>query len=540
MKAIIADDERKICQLIEALADWKKFGIEIAGTASNGIEAIELVNRENPDIVLTDIMMPGCDGLEMIRQIRETNPDIRFVIISGYQDFEYARKAIRYGVQDFLTKPVQKSELEAVLKKITVEKEESDRYRENVEHLKNTVLKHTEQMKQSFLHSVLDETQWNEGKNSIEEINRTYNCNFRDGLFRIFIIKPDFDEMEEDGIVYQRLSEKAREISLKEFGSVCFEVIADRQDIGTCVLLNYPRSGIDELRWRFKHIRQSVASSHGTFNETHVTTGVGCEVDDINLIRRSYLGAERAVFNRIILGTDKMIGVSDSEVDLQETFNPFEELESGFKGSFLEATDLFNVDAIREMLESLKGVCIGNAKCDGYSIFTALNELFRLFVMRLKKNKIYGNEEGMLREFRNVFLSCRNVEDVFSRTEELMEKLIGEEIEENRQIEIKPIQQAKAYVQQHYKETITLKEISELTGFNANYFSEIFKKKTDKTLTEYILEVRIEKARELLKNMDIKINEIPEMVGMGDAKYFAKQFKKVTGLTPSKYRKFFG
>ena len=110
LKVIIADDERLICRLVQALCDWEVLDMEVAGLAENGLEALALIERERPDILITDIRMPGCDGLELIRRAKELRPELEIVIISGYAHFEYAQTAIRYGVGNYLLKPIKKDE----------------------------------------------------------------------------------------------------------------------------------------------------------------------------------------------------------------------------------------------------------------------------------------------------------------------------------------------------------------------------------------------------------------------------------------------
>ncbi len=104
-KVIIADDEKLICRLIEALVDWEKLNMQIAGKAENGLEALQMVRELRPHLLITDIRMPGCDGLDLIRQARELSPDIE-IVISGYAHFEYAQTAIAYGVGNYILKPV--------------------------------------------------------------------------------------------------------------------------------------------------------------------------------------------------------------------------------------------------------------------------------------------------------------------------------------------------------------------------------------------------------------------------------------------------
>ena len=111
LKIMIADDEDKICQLIYKLIDWSSMRMEVIGIAHNGIEALDLAKEYHPDIAITDIRMPGLDGLEFIEKAKEVDPNLEFIIISGYQQFEYAKKAIKYGVSDYLLKPIKKEEL---------------------------------------------------------------------------------------------------------------------------------------------------------------------------------------------------------------------------------------------------------------------------------------------------------------------------------------------------------------------------------------------------------------------------------------------
>ena len=118
LKVIIADDERLICRLVQALADWESLGMEVAALAENGLEALELIKSREPDILITDIRMPGCDGLELIRSAKELMPDLEVVIISGYAHFEYAQKAMKYGAGYYLLKPIKQTELMETLEKI--------------------------------------------------------------------------------------------------------------------------------------------------------------------------------------------------------------------------------------------------------------------------------------------------------------------------------------------------------------------------------------------------------------------------------------
>ena len=151
MKVLIADDEIKVCRLIQHLVDWDALEMDIVGFANDGKTAYESICEKKPDIVITDIRMPVYDGLELIRRAKEVNPEINFIVISGYSQFEYAQQAIKYGVKDYLLKPLKKRELENSLTEIKESHEsliKSTRIRNDCKavHLKAVVVVETERL----------------------------------------------------------------------------------------------------------------------------------------------------------------------------------------------------------------------------------------------------------------------------------------------------------------------------------------------------------------------------------------------------------
>ena len=129
-KVLIADDEKLICRLVQALVDWPSLGMTVAATAENGLDALKLIEECNPDILITDIRMPGCNGLELIRQAKEICPELEIIIISGYAHFEYAQSAISYGVGNYILKPINQQELNETLEKIRKRLQEKERISE--------------------------------------------------------------------------------------------------------------------------------------------------------------------------------------------------------------------------------------------------------------------------------------------------------------------------------------------------------------------------------------------------------------------------
>lgn len=192
IRVLVADDEEKVCQLICKLIHWEELEMKLVGTASNGIGALQMIEAEHPDLVLTDIRMPGYDGMELLKRARIQNPDMEFIIISGYSHFEYAQTAIRYGVSDYILKPVNEEALNATLQKVR------QRY---MEHQVLTE-KNLEQKKQQVLDQArVRETLWMDLEyaripRNMEALNEKYWYHFQEGKFRTFLIQADVKNNE--------------------------------------------------------------------------------------------------------------------------------------------------------------------------------------------------------------------------------------------------------------------------------------------------------------------------------------------------------
>ena len=197
LKVLIADDEKKICRLIQMLVNWDELDMQLVGVANNGIDALRMVNEEKPDILITDICMPGCDGIEIIRQAREQKISMEVLIISGYADFAYAQSAIHYGVSEYLLKPIKQDELTASLKKLGArciqEKKRID--------TSNRLLQYMEDDNIRKRCAVFYDLLLASPRRPIpdrDEVNRQYLYHFSDGIFRVLLLKLDYDTEKHD------------------------------------------------------------------------------------------------------------------------------------------------------------------------------------------------------------------------------------------------------------------------------------------------------------------------------------------------------
>ncbi|MDC7124146.1 MAG: response regulator, partial [Spirochaetales bacterium] len=187
LKLLIVDDEKKVCQLIEYILDWKNLGISIIGTANDGETAYKKILEEEPDIVITDIRIPIYDGIEIIKKTREQGLDVSFIIISGYSQFEYAQSAIQFGVVNYLLKPIKKKELQISIEKIIKKKETKNAFEKENKVLKKHLAINEQNNRANFLKDLLTISPEKEDnyfqRKEIEDINKKYSCNFQQGYF---------------------------------------------------------------------------------------------------------------------------------------------------------------------------------------------------------------------------------------------------------------------------------------------------------------------------------------------------------------------
>ena len=180
LKVVIVDDEERICQLIQALVKWDEMGMQVAGMAHNGIEACEIVRKVSPDILITDIRMPGCSGLELIEKVKNSCPELEIIVISGYAHFEYAQQAIRFGVGHYLLKPINKAELTEILEKLKKKISQRRESEKNKEELIQRAQKNESHMRSRFILELFDGNTFD--RNAGRELSYLYKTGTHPGI----------------------------------------------------------------------------------------------------------------------------------------------------------------------------------------------------------------------------------------------------------------------------------------------------------------------------------------------------------------------
>ncbi|RDU24216.1 response regulator [Anaerosacchariphilus polymeriproducens] len=531
---LIVDDEEKVCTLIQYLVDWEKMGLQVIGVANDGITAMGIIEEKHPDIVITDIQMPGYNGLEVIQQVRERYPEIYFIIISGYRQFDYAHQAIKFGVEDYLLKPIKQDELNSILDKIIKLKKSEEEIKTEQELLKQKLNVHSKKIKQNLLWDILN---INEEflDYTIEQLNNKYDCNFQSGIFQVLIFKADFSIELEQEKVHQMLDNKMIEMIEKEFQKDTIEQVTYLGEEGVYLLYNAAQEDKD-LRWKLKHIRNKLNTLRDVFPGMFVTVGIGNYVKNVSELPKTVYDARNAILNRLFKGVGKNIVVTPSQ---QPGLEAADIINSEFQVKFLDYMDVYHLDGILQLLKKIERTLREEPNSDGILLLRLINDILDIYFLSLKKMQLEVDISQSKIEFMKIFYSCLNIEDVFEKLFHFIKENLETIMAERKNVEAEPIIEAKKYIIENYNNNLKFEELAEKLGFNYAYFSTLFKKETGQTLTEYVLSIRIQKAKNLLLDPEVSIMEVAESVGYSDLKYFGKQFKKVTNLSPKEYKKLF-
>jgi two-component system response regulator YesN len=533
-KVLIADDEEKVCKLINNLIDWEQFGLTVAAMIQDGVTALHFIQNEKPDIVITDIRMPGYDGIELIRQAKEINPEINFIIVSGYRHFDYAHNAIRYGVEDYLLKPLKKAELVNTLTKMIQRKEKIQLGQNETADMKRRIHQDEKIMKQTFLEKILLDASMLRKGVTRENLNQEFYCDFIEGDYLGIIIKPDLAVQNGDDHAYRLLMEKAKDITQKELGDCYHEVLITISKEGIVCLVNDIREKLQGIRKQLKSIRSDITRMRDVFINVQITIGIGEAVGEVSEITATLRGAKAAVLKRLLFGTGHILTAPNYRVN---GISPLEIIDYSFRSKFLNYIETLHNDGILQLLAETKCKLESYSDMDGEAVLQVCREIYEIFSFGI--GSFTGNNTLRTEEYEKGFYRNSSLSEVFQGLQDEIGNLIQQLSQDKKISDKKPIRNAKQYIKENYTLPITLEEVSGQAGFNATYFSTLFKKETGKNFLEYLTDTRVQAAKQLLSDTGRSINQVSEEVGYNDIKHFTKVFKKTTGLTPTEYRKLY-
>lgn len=525
IKVVIADDEERICRLIQALVDWEALGMQVVGTAANGLEALEVIEKEKPDILITDIRMPGCNGLELISKIREQSEDIRIIIISGYAQFEYAQTAMKYGVSEYLLKPINRQELQDTLVRLGTEiaRERQENEEEFVQGRKMDL----NRLRGSFILDLLDE----QDRIFTEEmIREQYHMDIQSGFYQAFCMKMDYqtDKMSHEDVCV--LQNKMKQILDCGMQRDCHEWVMVPRKGYIYGMMNFSTKQSDKIRNMLRECVNQLDAQKNLLGEVEFSLGIGEMVKTPGDLQASLTQAKLAVEERLLEGTGRLLIGKDGKSTLFEQ-KPLDK----FSKRIDNAIEVLSVEEVGTAIEELYQSILETPQVRGWEIFELVKSAGDMMTMKL------GHvSKDRVKEFEEACQNCSNVEGLITVLKTYAQGLMQEVLKTRKEDASRPVRIAKQYIQNHYNEQITLEEVSEKVALTPAYFSILFKKETEVGFAKYVMNVRMEQAKVLLRESGYSVAEICKKVGYNDTKHFGHTFEKVAGVKPATYRKLYG
>lgn len=535
IKVFLVEDEMVIRRGIKNSIDWEKEGYIFCGEASDGELAYPMIIKEKPDILITDIRMPFMDGLELCKLVKKELPNIKILILSGYDEFDYAKEAIRLGVTEYLLKPISSGKLlealNGVSESIRREKEDKDLVRKYMEEMRDN----TEHEKQKFFEQMIA---GNLSMADALETGKKYEMNLSAGMYNLLLFR--FTLGEENRKSGELLGEAEYAIEkLTERLEYVFEF--QRGVEGWAFLLMADNE--EQMSERVKELSKDLEEIMKNYSTIAYFGGIGQPVARLRELEESFREAERALAARFTMELNRIISVEDIRMaqnvdtlddieitsfgEIEKTRTMLEKfLNNGAEDEIDEFVDVY-INELPE--ENLKSVLMRQyIIMDAYIVMMSFCE---------KIEGIEGEMQAQSEELKNSMKTSQTLEEIKNYIRMLLKKIIGvrDTISGRRYSDI--IEIAKDQIRKTYmSDEISLNTIAAEVGMSPSYFSSIFSKEMGKTFVEYLTEIRMDRAKELLMCSSMKTSEIGYEVGYKDPHYFSYIFKKTQNCTPKEFR----
>lgn len=535
IKVFLVEDEMVIRRGIKNSIDWEKEGYIFCGEASDGELAYPMIIKEKPDILITDIRMPFMDGLELCKLVKEELPNIKILILSGYDEFDYAKEAIRLGVTEYLLKPISSGKLlealNGVSESIRREKEDKDLVRKYMEEMREN----TEHEKQKFFEQMIA---GNLSMADALETGKKYEMNLSAGMYNLLLFR--FTLVEENRKSGELLGEA--EYAIKKLTERLEYVFEFQRDVeGWAFLLMADNE--EQMSERVKELSKDLEEIMKNYSIITYFGGIGQPVARLRELEESFREAERALAARFTMELNRIISVEDIRMaqnvdtlddieitsfgEIEKTRTMLEKfLNNGAEDEIDEFVDVY-INELPE--ENLKSVLMRQyIIMDAYIVMMSFCE---------KIEGIEGEMQAQSEELKNSMKTIQTLEEIKNYIRMLLKKIIGvrDTISGRRYSDI--IEIAKDQIRKTYmSDEISLNTIAAEVGMSPSYFSSIFSKEMGKTFVEYLTEIRMDRAKELLMCSSMKTSEIGYEVGYKDPHYFSYIFKKTQNCTPKEFR----
>lgn len=521
-KVFLVEDEIVTRDGIRDNVNWKSVGFEFCGEAPDGEIALPLIERQQPDVLITDIKMPFMDGLQLCKIVQERMPWVKVIILSGHDEFHYAQSAIKLGVSEYLLKPISAAEIQAVLQRITAVLDQERVERENLKKLQNQLKANLAlQREKLLLQLVVGGVTSSEAIEQCQQLGLDIIAPY----YLVVLIKIDLQEADPQlkYSAYQQVNNIISDLISTYPGSFLTKTSAE--ELLLIMHGEYSEQLEQDSIFLTRLVRQEVEDEVAC----QVTVGIGSLQQRLNDISLSFAEALTQVKNA---------GASPANNGFSNDkgLTPKQKLEQTAVEHYLKCGMVKDFDEFFET--NLKPLC--QAALQSYLIkhyiFIDILLTTAQFVSDLD-----GDVEEVIPEIQNVEKFLMNV-NTFHQMRAAIKNILGAALSfRNGQAlpeRISLIYEAKAYVDDHFTNPdLMLNDVAERINLSPSHFSVVFSSEIGESFKDYLTRVRIERAKELLRTTSLKCSEIAYQSGYNDPHYFSHVFKKNTGFPPQQFRR---
>lgn len=535
IKVFLVEDEIIVRNGIKKQIDWEAEGLEFVGEASDGELAYQMIQLLKPDILITDIKMPFMDGLQLSKLVKKEMPFIKIIILSGHNEFEFAKEAINIGITSYLLKPIGSVELldEVVRVRNIIFQEQIEK--KNLESCKLELSINKKIKRQKFFSALLWE---NVPIPELLEMAEKLNIDLIAGRYNIILANIFEKEecctrQEEKAHIIQEITsriEKNRNV-----------IIFDRDNDGIAYLMK--GSDDDELKYIISKITTCFKDVLKDFTNMQYFMGIGLEVNRLSELNKCFDYASKAFSCRYFVEKDQVIDSSNMNeyrivkhmgIDMNNLdINKFNKtmVESFLRTGLQEEVRHF----LHEYFNN-----IGECNIKSYILYEYL--ILDLYFSCISLIEEFGYDSNLLSlacgDPQSILSSHFTLEQAVNYLEKAFQTVIEYRIQSSSKKYTNILQNAKKYINENIgSEDISLNTVANQVNVSPSYFSTIFSQETGQNFVEYLTNVRMKKAKELLRSSSMKSSEIGYAVGYKDPHYFSYIFKKTQGVTPIEYRR---
>lgn len=516
MNVLLVDDEKITIRMLQSLINWEELGLHLIGDAQNGQEAFEIVKETRPDIVISDIKMPGMDGLELLRKIVSCCPATRVIMMSAYADFSYVKEAIKYGSCDYILKPVDEMELVQTLRK-TISGIQGEREYQKV------IATSEKQLAQISIYHFMQTGHGRDKAGAALE-----NNGLKLNKYALFMLQEDNGtineyndannlEMSQEGYSLSALENILMEFQLRH-------MVFHLEDTVWTVM-------IDELySIRREKLAENIIKKWKERTGTKLSICFSSVAEDFQYLPDLFEEVRSLSKYRFYIGEETILGYgfNCNKAELNEVRNI---------GIMREAEQLVNDHNLERLKDMLEEVFVLSPQHNCNEVGFVCEICYHILLLLRKQIPVQEDCQELCGITYEQLAAIPSLKALKERMLQIIELAFDQMRDEEGKEYSKAVRDSIIYMEDHYNQNISLEEICMEISISKNYFCYLFKRETGMSLWNYLTVIRLNHGKALLEKTDLKSYEIALQVGYDNPSYFSKLFKKYEGMTPNEYRK---